>query len=73
MQIRRFTGALVLAAMTAVGLHLSAQPANADTLSVCAQLQAIILSIEASTAPDDAKVIAIAAVSSAKRFAGCTE
>lgn len=72
MQIRRFTGAFVVAAMTAVALHFSAQPANADTMSVCAQLEAIKINIEASSAPQEAKDLAIAAISGAKRFAGCT-
>ena len=73
MQIRRFTGALVLAAMTAVGLHLSAQPANADTLSACAQLEAIRINIYNSDAPQEAKDLAYAAISAAKRFAGCSQ
>lgn len=73
MQIRRFTGAFVIAAMTAVALHFSAQPANADTMSICAQLEMIKINIQASEAPQEAKDLAILAVSSAKRFAGCGE
>ena len=72
MQIRRFTSALVIAVIAAASLHISAQPAKADAASVCAQLTMIIMNIEGSSAPQEAKDIAIAAVSSAKRFAGCT-
>jgi hypothetical protein len=73
MQIRRFTGALVIAVLAAASLHLTAQPASADIKSACAQLQAIIINIQSSSAPDDAKAVAIAAVSSAKRFIGCLD
>jgi hypothetical protein len=68
---RRFTGALVIAVMAAASLHLTAKPASADTISMCAQLQAIIINIENSSAPEDAKFLAIEAVRGAKRFAGC--
>lgn len=73
MQIRRFTSALVIALIAAASLHVTAQPASADLKSACAQLAAIIINIESSGAPDEAKAIAIEAVSGAKRFIGCTE
>lgn len=70
---RRFAGALVIAVMAAASLHFTATPASADTISVCAQLEAIIINIQNSTAPEDAKLLAIEAVRGAKRFAGCGE
>lgn len=72
MGMRRLSGSFVIALIAAASLHVSAQPAAADTMSVCAQLAAIEINIQASSAPQDAKDLAIAAVRGAKRFAGCT-
>ena len=68
---RRFAGALVIAAMVAASLHVTATPAAADTRSVCAALEAIRINIENSMAPDFAKDLAIAAIYGSKRAAAC--
>ena len=70
---RRFAGALVIAVLAAASLHLTAKPASADAISACAQLEAIIINIQNSNAPDEAKAVAIEAVRGAKRFAGCVD
>ena len=69
MQItRRFTGALIIAVMTAATLHFTAQPAAADTGSWCAQITATIINIQSSEAPQEAKDQAIAALTSIKKY-----
>ena len=69
MQItRRFTGALLIAVMTAATLHFTAQPASADTGSWCAQITATIINIQSSDATPEAKETAIAALTSIKKY-----
>ncbi len=71
MRMPRFAASFVSAAAVAATLHVSAQPASADPASICAQLAAIEINIQSSSAPQEAKDLAIAAVRGAKRFAGC--
>jgi hypothetical protein len=73
--IRRFTGALVIAAIAAASLLVTAQPASAepkDDKSMCAKLVDVIMKIEDSNKSDIVKAAAIAAAEAAKKFAGCT-
>lgn len=66
---RAFATAMFIAA----SLHLSVKPASADTKSFCAHLAAVELNIANSGAPDFAKSIAIAAIYSTKKAAGCEQ
>ena len=74
MRMPKLTGAFLLAMLTAGALHLSVQPAAAnDQKSFCAHLAAVELNIANSGAPDFAKSIAIAAIYSTKKAAGCEQ
>jgi hypothetical protein len=64
-------GAIVIAFLTASALHLSVQPAAADTKSFCAHLAAVELNIMSTMAPSFAKELAIAAIYGTKKAAGC--
>ena len=71
MRMPKLAGAFTIAMLTAASLHISVKPAAADTRSFCANLAAIELHIWNSSAPDFAKEIAIAAIYSTKKAAGC--
>ena len=71
MRMPKLASAFTIAMLTAAALHISVKPAAADTRSFCASLAAIELSIWNSDAPDFAKEIAIAAIYSTKKAAGC--
>ena len=69
----KLTRAVAIALFIAASMHISVQPASADTRSFCAQLAAIELQIASSDAPDFAKSLAISAIYGTKKAAGCDQ
>ena len=69
----KLTRAVVIALFLAASMHISVQPASADTKAFCAQLAAIELQIASSDAPEFAKSLAISAIYGTKKAAGCEQ
>ena len=72
MRLPNLAGAFVIAMMVAASLHVTAKPAAADTTSICATLSAAEIRVAGSRLSAYAKALALAAITSAKQTAGCT-